>query len=43
MVDSGVAQRFDLFILTAYALFFGAPQSVESLWTSDQPVAETCT
>ena len=27
----------------AYALFFDVPQSVEFLWTSDQPVAETST
>ena len=27
----------------AYALFFDAPRSVESLWTSDRPVAETST
>jgi hypothetical protein len=31
-----------LFWLT-YAMFLDAPHSVESLWTSDQPVAETST
>ena len=42
MVASGVAQRFDLFILACLrTVFFGAPQSAESLWASDQPVAET--
>jgi len=29
--------------LVAYAFFYDAPQSVESLWASDQPVAETST
>ena len=44
MVASDVAQRFDLFILTCLRIvFYDAPQSVESLWTSDQPVAETST
>ena len=44
MVASGVAQRFDLFILTCLRIFFyDAPQPVESLWASDQPVAETST
>jgi hypothetical protein len=43
MVASGINQRLDLFILFAYALIFDAPQSVESLWTSDKPVAETST
>ena len=41
---SGVAQRFDLFILTFFThCFYDAPQSVESLWVSDQPVADTST
>ena len=44
MVASGVAQRFDLFILTCLRIvFYDAPQSVEPLWASDQPVAETST
>ena len=43
MVASDVAQRFDLFFLLAHALFFDAPHWVESLWTSDQSVAETST
>ena len=44
MVVSGVAQRFDLFILTCLGIvFYDASQSVESLWASDQPVAETST
>ena len=43
MVASGVAQRFDLFILTCLRTVFDAPHSVESLWVSDQPVAETST
>ena len=38
MIDSGVAQRFDLFILTCLRIvYYDAPQSVESLWASDQP------
>ena len=42
MVASGDAQRFDLFILVCLrTVFFDAPQSAESLWASDQPVAET--
>ena len=44
MIASGVAQRFDLFILTCFRIvFYDAPQSVESLWASDQPVAEAST
>ena len=45
MVASGVDQRFDLFILTCLRIvfFYDAPQSVESLWASDQHVAETST
>jgi len=44
MVASGVAQRFDLFILTCLrTVFYDAPQSVESLWASDQANAETST
>ena len=42
MVALGVAQQFDLFILTCLRIaFFDAPQSAESLFTGDQPVAET--
>ena len=42
MVVSGVAQRFDLFILSCLrTVLFDAPQSAESFWTSDQPVAVT--
>ena len=43
MVASGVAQRFDLLILTCLRSFYDAPQLVESLWASDQSVAETST
>jgi len=43
MVASGVAQRFDLFVLTCLRIVFDVPQSVESLWASDQPIAETST
>ena len=44
MVASGVAQLFDLFVLTCLRIaFYDALQSVESLWASDQPVAETST
>jgi hypothetical protein len=44
MVASSVAQLFDLFILTCLRIvFYDAPQSVESLWASDQPVAEIST